>query len=688
MTAVLDECAWTANGLALALPWLMGRYDNPAGAARAARVDGAGDFEQVLAAATDAANLRMTAITCAYGRTQACLKTLAPIVLNLPGAAQALFVVEASRRHVVVVTPTGRRERLRADDVERRLLDGVGGPDVDGAVAALESELGAKGRRIGRALMRQLGFERPLFIGWALEPIRSSATPRELSVRTCVPLLATHLLQFSLWIASWVALVAVLSGAGERHNLIVIWVAALVTALALLPVETALEQALASRIGVAVRRRLLDGALNADKKFVGALGLGRMIAQSLETHHVDAMAARGSIKVALATIDVAIVCLVYGVARGVDALLVLFLAVIAWGAYWASDYYKRAVRQLAENQHATAIHVEQLVGHRTRKAFVHAQQWNDEEDRAIARYHEASRRFDAAYLRIAGLPRMWTVLALFVVLVTLFRNYGDAASVENVAMVGFVVATFAALQSIVFGASEAIRAWVSFKSLASVAADPGAHEDRAGQRQSAAGEFACRGVSYSYPRSLRPVLEDVNLWIGDGERVLLTGRSGSGKSTLAAVLAGRIAQDSGVVLSGGLDRHIAGMKQWRGLVCYVPQIGNNHVLTETFAFNLLLGRAWPPTPEDLDDARTVACDLGLDSLLQRMPAGMMQMVGEGGWALSQGEKVRVCIARGILQRPALLIADEVLSPLDADTAAKTLDALERHADRLMLIAHS
>jgi ATP-binding cassette subfamily B protein len=688
MTAVLDECAWTANGLALALPWLMGRYDNPAGAARAARVDGAGDFEQVLAAATDAANLRMTAITCAYGRTQACLKTLAPIVVNLPGAAQALFVVEASRRHVVVVTPTGRRERLRADDVERRLLDGVGGPDVDGAVAALESELGAKGRRIGRALMRQLGSESPLFVGWALEPIRSSATPRELSVRTCVPLLATHLLQFSLWIASWVALVAVLSGAGERHNLIVIWVAALVTALALLPVETALEQALASRIGVAVRRRLLDGAINADKKFVGALGLGRMIAQSLETHHVDAMAARGSIKVALATIDVAIVCLVYGVARGVDALLVLFLAVIAWGGYWASDYYKRAVRQLAENQHATAIHVEQLVGHRTRKAFVHAQQWNDEEDRAIARYHEASRRFDAAYLRIAGLPRMWTVLALFVVLVTLFRNYGDAASVENVAMVGFVVATFAALQSIVFGASEAIRAWVSFKSLASVAADPGAHEDRAGQRQSAAGEFACRGVSYSYPRSLRPVLEDVNLWIGDGERVLLTGRSGSGKSTLAAVLAGRIAQDSGVVLSGGLDRHIAGMKQWRGLVCYVPQIGNNHVLTETFAFNLLLGRAWPPTPEDLDDARTVACDLGLDSLLQRMPAGMMQMVGEGGWALSQGEKVRVCIARGILQRPALLIADEVLSPLDADTAAKTLDALERHADRLMLIAHS
>ena len=57
----------------------------------------------------------------------------------------------------------------------------------------------------------------------------------------------------------------------------------------------------------------------------------------------------------------------------------------------------------------------------------------------------------------------------------------------------------------------------------------------------------------------------------------MTGRSGSGKSTLAAVLAGRIQQDSGVVLSGGLDRHITGMKLWRTLVCYVPQVGTNHV---------------------------------------------------------------------------------------------------------------
>ena len=96
----------------------------------------------------------------------------------------------------------------------------------------------------------------------------------------------------------------------------------------------------------------------------------------------------------------------------------------------------------------------------------------------------------------------------------------------------------------------------------------------------------------------------------------------------------------------------------------------------------------PSTSAYQASAWTVARALGLNALLERMPAGMMQMVGEGGWALSQGEKARVFIARGILQRARLLIADEVLSPLDATNAMKTLDALEQHDGGLMLIAHS
>ncbi len=101
--------------------------------------------------------------------------------------------------------------------------------------------------------------------------------------------------------------------------------------------------------------------------------------------------------------------------------------VVALGAYYARDYYTQAVRYLARNVDVTSVHTEQLVGHRTRKAFVDADRWNAEEDSSIARYHEAGRRFDAAQLRVARIPRAWTVLALFVVMTTLYRNYGDGA---------------------------------------------------------------------------------------------------------------------------------------------------------------------------------------------------------------------------------------------------------------------
>lgn len=687
MTTAFAEAEWTTAGLAAALPWLVERDGgNVEPNAAAANHDGE-SLADALTHAAAASSVEMTGISCAFDRLPDCLATLAPMVVPLPGAG-ALFVVHATRRRAVILTPTGRRMRIDMADLARRLVTASTDP-ADIAVEALTKQLGRRSKRIADALRRQRGLARPLFLGWTFEPKRANAATADFSVWHCVPLLVTHLFQFGLWIASWAALVVVLGGVGDRTNLTLVWVALLASALSLLPVESSLEQSLAGRVGVAVKRRLFTDALNADKRQVGQLGLGRMIAQSLETHHLDSMAARGGVRVALAMLDLILVVIGYSVAVGADALLALFGGVFGLGAYYARDYYKRAIRYLARNVDVTSVHTEQLVGHRTRKAFVDADRWNAEEDSSIARYHEAGRRFDAAQLRIARIPRTWTVLALFVVMTTLYRSYGTEAGIASVVMIGFVITTFAALQSIVAGVSEAIRAWISFNQLDNLERDPTLHQDRMlGLTSTSDSEFVCRSVSYRYPGALKPVLASVDLEIAAHERVLMTGRSGSGKSTLAAVLAGRIQQDEGVVMSGGLDRHIAGMTQWRKLVCYVPQAGANHVLTETFAFNLLLGRTWPPTPQDLNDAWTVARALGLESLLERMPAGMMQMVGEGGWALSQGEKARLFIARGLLQRARLLIADEVLSPLDATNALKTLDALEQHDGRLMLIAHS
>ena len=64
------------------------------------------------------------------------------------------------------------------------------------------------------------------------------------------------------------------------------------------------------------------------------------------------------------------------------------------------------------------------------------------------------------------------------------------------------------------------------------------------------------------------------------------------------------------------------------------------------------------------------------------------MVGEGGWRLSQGERARLFLARGILHWVCLTIADEPLSPLDPTTSRDTLAAIESLPEQFLLIAHS
>ncbi len=74
--------------------------------------------------------------------------------------------------------------------------------------------------------------------------------------------------------------------------------------------------------------------------------------------------------------------------------------------------------------------------------------------------------------------------------------------------------------------------------------------------------------------------------------------------------------------------------------------------------------------------------------MEKMPAGITQMVGEGGWRLSQGEQARMFLARGILQGAQTLIVDELLSPLDPSSRLEVLKAVENLPSQLILIAHS
>jgi ATP-binding cassette subfamily B protein len=196
-----------------------------------------------------------------------------------------------------------------------------------------------------------------------------------------------------------------------------------------------------------------------------------------------------------------------------------------------------------------------------------------------------------------------------------------------------------------------------------------------------------RDLSFAHQGRAEKVLNGCSLHIAHGDRILLEAPSGGGKSTLASLLTGLREPQSGLIMLRGLDWRTLGSKAWRRRVAAAPQFHENHILTGTLAFNLLMGRRWPPRQEDLVEAEQVCRELGLGGLLDRMPARLFQQVGETGWQLSYGERSRVFLARALLQDADVVILDESFGALDPQTLHQAMHCVRARAQTLMVIAH-
>jgi ATP-binding cassette, subfamily B, bacterial len=80
-------------------------------------------------------------------------------------------------------------------------------------------------------------------------------------------------------------------------------------------------------------------------------------------------------------------------------------------------------------------------------------------------------------------------------------------------------------------------------------------------------------------------------------------------------------------------------------------------------------------------------ELGLGELLERMPSGLEQMVGETGWQLSQGERSRVFLGRALLQNAEVVVLDESLAALDPENLARCVGCIMKRAKSALVVAH-
>lgn len=180
------------------------------------------------------------------------------------------------------------------------------------------------------------------------------------------------------------------------------------------------------------------------------------------------------------------------------------------------------------------------------------------------------------------------------------------------------------------------------------------------------------GISKSYPEAegRRVILDDLSLSVSPGERIALVGKSGSGKSTLLNLLAGIDLPDRGQVTVDGQD--LAQLDERGRTLFRRRRIGFvfqffNLLPTLTVAENVRL----PLELNGLDEPDRV------DALLDRV--GLLQRSHSYPDKLSGGEQQRVAVARALVHRPALVLADEPTGNLDAETGAGVLELLAEMA---------
>jgi ATP-binding cassette subfamily C protein CydCD len=182
---------------------------------------------------------------------------------------------------------------------------------------------------------------------------------------------------------------------------------------------------------------------------------------------------------------------------------------------------------------------------------------------------------------------------------------------------------------------------------------------------------AFEDVAFTYPGGRRPAHERLSFEVKAGERVGMVGPSGSGKSTVAKLLLRFYDPERGRVRIGGHDVRELPLDRLRGQIAVVHQ--DTYLFHGTIEDNLRMGKP-DATPAELEAAARAA---NAEEFIRRLPHGYRTVVGERGVRLSGGQRQRIAIARALLRDAPILILDEALSSVDAESEGVIQEALDR-----------
>ena len=179
------------------------------------------------------------------------------------------------------------------------------------------------------------------------------------------------------------------------------------------------------------------------------------------------------------------------------------------------------------------------------------------------------------------------------------------------------------------------------------------------------GELLFNHICFSYSEG-KEVLKELNLRVKEGEKVVLLGTSGSGKSSILKILMGMERAQSGTIRIGGQDTMDLGEDRLFKEISYIQQ--EVFIFDGTIRENICLFQTYRE-----EELQSVIERAGLRNLVKEK--GLDYLCGENGAALSGGERQRISIARSLLRKTPILLADEITASLDKENSYLVLDTL-------------
>lgn len=181
------------------------------------------------------------------------------------------------------------------------------------------------------------------------------------------------------------------------------------------------------------------------------------------------------------------------------------------------------------------------------------------------------------------------------------------------------------------------------------------------QRENVHGRITLENVGFTYARTSRPVLEQIDLDVRPGEMIALVGPSGAGKTTFCNLIARFYDPTQGVIRLDGIDLRRITLESYRRLLGIVEQ--DTFLFDGTISQNIAYGRRHA-SRQQIEHAARLA---HAHDFIMRIEKGYDALIGERGVKLSGGQRQRITIARAILADPKILILDEATSNLDTES---------------------